>query len=625
MTRISPSLHQQQESSIGARVHLECLHHLVGTAAIAAWVTLAGSAMVVAWLYAQAPTMSLVYWFLAMAGLSLMRLVYKHVFDRRFEVAKIEKWESAYALILGFTGLAWGLLAWLPVPGYEYPIFFCIAVILVISASTLIASRKTFFSFGVGVLLPLAVAQLARDDALGLFLGLGTLAISVVILLAYQVHYRILVGAIANQHRSEELLQQHQVILESAAEGIAFIKPKPEYTVECNRRFAEMLGYSLEALKGMEPARWHPDRPRWRVLVEESSPVIACGQSFEQVMQLRRADGSLFWANATGRAVDALDLRAGTVWVISDITEKRATEAALRLSERRFRELVKISSDIYWEQDAEFRFTKFDGKDEILERIPLSEYMGRTRWGLRILSEMSVQEWEEHRALLERHEPFRDLVYPFTTPSGQKRWMTVSGNPLFDEEGRFIGYHGVSSDITSRVQSEERYRHLAFHDTLTQLPNRRLLEDRVERAIVAAARNNQQCALLLLDLDGFKQINDIHGHGAGDVVLKTVAARLRTVVRDTDTVARLGGDEFVVLLREITDIDVALRVAEKIRDAIAEPLRIDSREIGLSASIGISTYPQHGATISALLECADKAMYRSKRRGERATHIYSAD
>ncbi len=625
MVRINAPLPQDQESSIGARVRIECLHHLVDTAAIVASVTLLGCAAVVGWLYGRAPLALLGYWFSAMAALSLLRLGYKYQFDRRFDARQIHRWESAYALILGLTGLGWGLLAWLPVPGYEYAIFFCITVILVTSASTLVASKKTFFSFGVGLVLPLAVAQLARDDHLAVFFGLGTVAISAVVLLAYQVHYRILVGAIANQHRSHELLLQHQVILESAGEGIVFIKPKPEYTVECNRRFGELLGYSLQALKGMEPACWHPNRARWRALVEESNPVIASGQSFQQVMQLKRADGSLFWANAVGRAVDALNLRAGTVWVISDITEKRATEAALRLSERRFRELVKISSDIYWEQDENFRFTKFDGKDEILGRIPLSEYLGRTRWGLRILSEMSTQEWEEHRAVLERHEPFRDLVYPVTTPHGQKRWMTVSGNPLFDDDGRFIGYHGVSSDITSRVQSEERYRHLAFHDALTQLPNRRLLEDRIERAIFAATRNNRQCALVLLDLDGFKQINDIHGHATGDLVLKTVAARLRTVVRDTDTVARLGGDEFVVLLREITDVEVALQVADKIHDAIAVPLRIEARELGLGASIGIAIYPHHGATISELLECADQAMYRSKHHGERVTHVYSAD
>lgn len=617
-------LYKDVESSIEARVRVECLRHLVGTATAAGWLTILGGALMVGWLYGHAPSSLLAIWFFAMSLLSVARLAYKWSFDNRFNVWRIQRWENVYAALMGATGLGWGMLAWMPAAGYEYAIFFCITVILVISASTLVASKKSFFSFGLGVVLPLVVAQLARDDHLALVFGLGTLAISAVVLLAYQVHYSILVGAIASQHRSQELLLQHRVILESAGEGIVFIKPKPEYTVECNRRFAETLGYPLDALKGMEPWRWHPDRAQWRSLVEESSASIASGQAFQQVMRLRRADGSLFWADATGMAVDPQNLRAGTVWVISDITDKRATEAALRLSEQRFRDLVKISSDVYWEQDENFRFTKFDGKDEILERLPLAEYAGRTRWELRILCDMSSQEWADHRAALERHEPFRDLVYPIMAPDGQKRWLTVSGNPLFNDGGRFIGYHGVSSDITNRVRSEERYRHLAFHDALTQLPNRRLLEDRVERAVFAASRNGQQVALLLLDLNGFKQINDIHGHGIGDLVLKTVALRLCATVRDSDTVARLGGDEFVVLLREISEVAVAVRVAEKIHDALSAPLRVQSLELGIFASIGIAVYPQHGAAVSELMEHADRAMYCGKQAGGRVTHVFES-
>lgn len=595
------------------------------TSQVSAGATLVAAALLAAWLADTAPSLPLILWYVALVALSAGRFAFKVAFDRRFEARHVERWEFGYGLILALTGVAWGSVAWLPAPGREYGVVLCLAVVLVVSANTLVASQKTFVAFGAGVLLPLIAAQLARQDQLGFYLALGSAALGLVALLIYRSHYRILAEAIASRYRSQDLLWQHRVIFESAGEGIVFIKPKPEYTVECNARFAEMLGYPRDQMMGMEPARWHPDRAQWRSLVVASLPVIGRGQAFHQVMRLCRADGSLFWADTTGMAVVPANPSAGTVWVISDITEKRATESALRLSEQRFRDLVKISSDVYWEQDQQFRFTKFDGKDEVLQRLPLENFLGRTRWDIEILGDMSPQEWEEHRAILERHEPFRDLVYPIVTAEGQKRWLTVSGNPLFDDSGRFMGYHGVSSDITNRVQSEERYRHLAFHDALTQLPNRRLLEDRLERAIFAAGRNRHKVALLLLDLDGFKQINDVHGHAIGDMVLKAVALRLSGTVRESDTVARLGGDEFVVVLREIVDTDAALRVAEKIHDVISAPMMVEDRELQVGTSIGIAIYPEHGGSPTQLLDHADAAMYRSKHIGGRLTRLYGAE
>jgi len=611
------------ERSIDLRTRLDCLRHLLATAGVAAWATLFGALLVVSWLHGRTEPKYLGAWLASMSVLVAARLLFHRLYQQHFSAARIDDWLNGYALLMGATGAAWGLLAWIPAAEQEYQILFCITVIMLLSSNTLVASRRALLAFSLGILLPLLALQLSHPSDFGVFLGFSILVMGALLVVSYRINFRMLSAALESQHRSQDLVQQQRSIFESAGEGIVFIRPKPAYTSECNRRFAEMFGYPHDVMIGMEPSRWHPDREQWRALVAASSPVIAQGLPYRQVMRLRRADNSLFWADVTGMAVDVGDLKAGTVWVISDITEKRATEAALRHSEQRFRDLVKISSDIYWEQDAQFRFTKFDGKEDVLARMPLERFLGHTRWELPVLADSAPLDWAQHRSVLERHEPFRDLVYPINSGDGQQRWLTVSGNPLFDDAGHFIGYHGVSSDITSRVQSEERYRHLAFHDVLTQLPNRRLFEDRLEQAILGAARNQHGVALLLIDLDNFKQINDLHGHAAGDTVLQGVAERIALSVRESDTVARLGGDEFVVILGEVTSVDTALLVAEKIHAGISEPIATESGSLDICVSIGIAVYPEHGGSVAELLDHADEAMYSGKHLGGRTTRVFA--
>jgi len=619
----APPRHKR-EDSIDLQTRIDCLQHLMATSAPAAWTTVFGVLLVSVWLYQRAAPVYLLTWFAASSTLVAVQLIFRRRFIRDFLPEHLAGWENAYALLMGLKGLTWGLLAWIPTETEQYQVLFCITLAVLLSSHTLVASRRSLLSFSICAILPLTLAQMRQDSTFAFFLGFGLLAMGAVILAAYRINFRMLSTAIANQHRSAALMQQQRSIFESAGEGIVFIKPKPAYTTECNRRFAEMLGYPLEVMIGMEPWHWHPDREQWRTLVATSSPVIAQGLPYRQVIHLRRADGSLFWADVTGMAIDGGDLKSGTVWVISDITAKRATEAALRHSEQRFRDLVKISSDIYWQQDRDFRFTHFDGKDQIQAELLLAHCRGHRRWELPILADSTPLDWEEHKSLLARHEPFRDLIYPIRGEDGQKRWLCVSGNPLFDDNGHFIGYHGVTSDITNRVQSEQRFRHLAFHDVLTQLPNRRLFEDRLEQAILAATRNRHNVALLLVDLDGFKQINDQHGHLAGDHVLRTVAERILASVRESDTVARLGGDEFVVLLGEITGLNTALLVAEKIHSCLSAALPDELSALRIGVSIGIAIYPEHGGSPAELLAHADAAMYSGKHVGGRTTRVFEA-
>ncbi|MDA0190101.1 MAG: sensor domain-containing diguanylate cyclase, partial [Proteobacteria bacterium] len=305
------------------------------------------------------------------------------------------------------------------------------------------------------------------------------------------------------------------------------------------------------------------------------------------------------------------------------VTAKRAAEAALAVSEARFRDLVRLSSDLYWEQDAQFRYTHFDGSPEIMANIPIDQLIGRTRWEIGGLVGVPEARWKEHIETLNRHEPFRDFIYQLGSHSGRVLWYSISGNPMFDADGQFVGYHGTASDITSRLETEARFRHLAYHDSLTGLPNRRLLEDRIGQAIRAARRNEGRLALLLIDLDRFKPINDTFGHAIGDRVLEATGERLRNCVRAADTVARIGGDEFVVLLTAVSTTGDALQVAEKIIARIAEPIDIDGQRHRIGGSVGISLYPAHGDNAEDLLQHADQAMYQGKQQGGRTATIYT--
>jgi diguanylate cyclase (GGDEF)-like protein/PAS domain S-box-containing protein len=199
--------------------------------------------------------------------------------------------------------------------------------------------------------------------------------------------------------------------------------------------------------------------------------------------------------------------------------------------------------------------------------------------------------------------------------------ITVSPNLVNGgSKGAVVVFH----DITERKVNDERIRHMAQHDTLTDLPNRALLNDRLHQALAYAKRDNQRVALMFVDLDHFKPINDSLGHVVGDWLLKQVAIRMRECVRDSDTVARVGGDEFVVLLRTIDNAADATMVAEKIRNALNRPFDLAQQSLHISCSIGMALYPEHAMNENELLDYADIAMYQAKQYGRDRVQVYSS-
>jgi len=198
---------------------------------------------------------------------------------------------------------------------------------------------------------------------------------------------------------------------------------------------------------------------------------------------------------------------------------------------------------------------------------------------------------------------------------GHESPIEDSAAPIYDRNHRLAGMVVVFHDVSESRAVAQKLAHLAEHDTLTALPNRVLLADRFERSMTLARRYKRRLAVLFVDLDHFKQINDSLGHLMGDQLLKAASQRIIPCVRSSDTVSRMGGDEFVVLLSEIHHAEDAAHIAEKIRLAVNAPYRIDGHDLCLSASIGISVYPDDGDDVEHLIRSADTAMYHAKRAG----------
>ncbi len=357
---------------------------------------------------------------------------------------------------------------------------------------------------------------------------------------------------------------------------------------------------------------------RGRAYVESGSRLPPPGTYWR-----RAPDGRTFEVHSTALP------DGGLLHTFADVTPHVRLQSELRLSEARFRSLCDLSSDWYWEQDADYRFVHISGGTSQM-RIAPDEVVGRTRWELHALN-LSEADWEDHRRLLDARQPFRDLELQRSGDGGRAYWISISGVPVFGADGTFSGYRGVGRDITERKRVEAEIERLAFFDPLTGLPNRRLLTDRLHRAIGAAARGQGRGALLFLDLDNFKDLNDTLGHDMGDRLLAQAAQRLLACVRPQDTVSRFGGDEFVVLAEGLPgDLHQARAdagvLAHRISVALGRPYAVGGMGHHHSTpSIGVALFGgQSGqeAGVDDLLKHADLAMYQAKAAGRDTVRFF---
>jgi len=427
---------------------------------------------------------------------------------------------------------------------------------------------------------------------------------------------------ISDRLASEETLSRFRVAMDNSADMIVLIDRATMRFVDVNETACRLLGYSREELLNMGP---QDVLPTSREDLERAyDEFIATPANIHGMRsQYRRKDGSTFPFESTRHV-----LRSGDAHIIAaisrDISERIAAEEALRESEERFRGLTGLSSDMYWEQDEQFRFTSMTGTGSQRVNVKTFPAIGKKRWEQNYVN-MSADQWAEHMALLEAHKPFRDMELCRLDESGKKIWISISGEPVFDSSGVFKGYRGVGKDITERKHDEEHIQFLANHDALTSLPNRTMFSEVLNLAIQNARRYSRNFAVLFIDLDRFKNINDTLGHDAGDKLLQEMGTRLTQTVRASDVVARLGGDEFVVLVQEVAEPKQVSVVARKILSALVEPMSIQGQECRLTASIGICMYPSEAHNEQSLMKNADIAMYRAKEDGKNNYKFYSEE
>ncbi|MCX7145285.1 MAG: PAS domain S-box protein [Sulfuritalea sp.] len=383
-----------------------------------------------------------------------------------------------------------------------------------------------------------------------------------------------------------------------------------------SRSVKQLLGYEVEEFVGRRLADSYcspEEREEFLARMRANGGHVVGGES-----RLRHRDGHEVWVRTTAHFMkDAAGNIIGVEGTTRDNTRERKAEEELRLAAKVFESgggaimITDAEGRMISVNHAFSRVTGYAAADAVGHNASL---LASGRHGREFFSDM----WRElhetgywHGEIWNRRR--NGEIYP--------EWLGISS--VRDEQGKITHFVGIFSDISERKAAEAKIAFLAHHDPLTGLPNRLLLKDRMGQAIVHAERTGNKVALLFVDLDRFKAVNDSFGHPAGDALLRDAAQRLLACMRDSDTISRHGGDEFLVVLTDLQDSEVPAQIAAKIMATLGEPFQIETHEATISASVGIAVYPEDGVGFDELLQKADTAMYHAKEAGRNAFRFYT--
>jgi diguanylate cyclase (GGDEF)-like protein/PAS domain S-box-containing protein len=332
---------------------------------------------------------------------------------------------------------------------------------------------------------------------------------------------------------------------------------------------------------------------------------------------MRHADGQVHWVSVSlAPCRDASGRVVGVFGASLEVLDLKRTHDALGHALEEIASHMENTPLAVMEFGADLRIKRWSPQAAEIFGWSFEEVRGKLATDFAFIHPDSLEHVRSiTRALVQGVERRNRVLARNLTREGRAIWCEWYSSSFFDDSGRLASILSLGQDVTARVEAEEQLKQAAVHDALTGLPNRNALAARLEHALLRVNRAGDRLALLFIDLDRFKKVNDTLGHAAGDEVLRQAAARIRACVREVDTVARLGGDEFVVLLETDVRPDTPGIIGERVRGAFGTPFDYKGAEVRCGASVGVSLYPDHARDSEALLASADQAMYRVKHAG----------
>jgi len=422
------------------------------------------------------------------------------------------------------------------------------------------------------------------------------------------------------RNRPDESAELAQALMRCAGTGIYIVQDgKFQYV---NSLFQELTGYSGSELLGKYSLDLvHPeDRETVRKKAVESLKV---GSPLPYEYRFVKKDGEVIWVLEKVTSTEYKGKRA-TVGSFMDITERKQLEETIKKSEERYRTILEEIQDTYFETDLAGDIIFANDAMCRTMGYPKEELIGMNYKTFAAKEDVEVL-YRDFNRVYRTGETINGLSYRFVQKNGTVGFGELSISAIKNDKGEVIAFRGIARDVTERIRLEQELADIATHDFLTGLPNRLLLQDRLTVGLNQARRNETMLAVMMLDLDRFKVVNDTFGHNIGDKLLKDAGERLVGLVRKSDTVARVGGDEFLVLLPQVASIGNTARVAQKILSAFRKPFMLNSYEIRITTSIGIAVYPEDGDDVDDLLTNADTAMYWVKAQERNDYAFYSVD